>query len=158
MIKVITDDLLTTDIQYIAHQCNCVSKKSAHLSRDIFEEFSYADVYTGRTVPDTLGTVKVRGNGKEERYVINMFGQYYPGTVRYPKSPKDNYQARERAFKSCLEDIEKIPGSTEIAFPYKIGCGAAGGDWVIYKKMLEDFAERVYPFIDVYIIKLKTSL
>jgi len=152
----IVDNLLTTDVQYIAHQCNCISKRSAHLSKDMFGEFPYADVYTGRKNPDELGTIKVRGDGKDERFVINMFGQFYPGRVKYPNGSKDNDKVRINAFRSCLENIEKIPGSTEIAFPYKIGCGAAGGDWAIYKQMLEDFAERVFPFVDVYIIKLKT--
>jgi len=153
----ITSDLLTTDIQYIAHQCNCISKRSAHLSKSMFEEFPYADVYTGRSMPDKLGTITVRGDGIDDRYVINMFGQFYPGRVKYPKGSKDNSNIRINAFKSCLEEVENIPGLFEIAFPYKIGCGAAGGNWAIYNKMLEDFSERVFPFVDVCIVKLKTS-
>jgi len=155
MIKVITDDLLTTDIQYIAHQCNCISKKSAHLAKSMFEEFPYADVYTGRTIPDTLGTIKIRGNGKDQRYIINMFGQYFPGNVKYPNCTKDNYILRQNAFKSCLTKIGAIENLKEIAFPYKIGCGAAGGDWTIYNIFLEEFANKVFPFVDVYVIKLK---
>ena len=32
---------------------------------------------------------------------------------------------------------------TTIAFPYKIGCGIGGGDWDIYKRLIEGFARDV---------------
>ncbi len=153
----IVGNLLKTDIQYVAHQCNCISQKSAHLSKDVFKTFPYADVYSNRVEHDILGTIKVCGDGEDQRYVINMFGQYFPGKVKYPNGTKDNYNLRIKAFKSCLEEIEIISGLREVAFPYKIGCGAAGGIWEIYNEMLNNFAEKVFPCIDVYVLKLENG-
>ena len=154
IIKIIKGNLLTTDTQYIAHQCNCISKRSAHLSKDMFEKFPYADVYTGRIIPNELGTIKICGNGQDQRYVINMFGQYFPGTCKYPNGSKDNPKLRENSFQKCLEQIEKINNLKEIAFPYQIGCGAAGGNWIKYETMINEFATKLFPFTEVFIIRL----
>ena len=154
----IIDDLLTTDIQYIAHQCNCLTQHSAGTAKRIFDEFPYSNVYKNRTIPSELGTIKICGNGKDQRFIVNMFAQYYPGRAKFPNGSKDNPTLRINAFKECLRKVEKLPGLLQIAFPYKIGCNLGGGDWSKYKQMLEEFAERIYPFIDVYIIKLNKSL
>lgn len=152
-VKIINDDLLTTDIQYIAHQCNCISTKSAHLAKDVFTKFPYADVYSKRKCPDKLGTIQVCGNGSDKRYVINIFGQYFPGNVKYPNGTKDNYILRENAFRKGLEEIEKIDNLKEIAFPYKIGCGAASGNWEKYLEMINNFSNRTFFYVNVYIFK-----
>ena len=148
-----TGNLFASDAKYIVHQCNCVSQKSAHLAKDMFQRFRYADVYTGRQTPDKLGTIAIRGDGESQRYVINMFGQYFPGRCKYPNGSKDNPQLREKAFADYLKEIEKIGDLNSIAFPWGIGCGAAGGDWAKYQSMIDDFAYRVWP-AEVSIIKL----
>ena len=153
MYKEIIGNLLEHDAQYIAHQCNCVTNRSAHLSKAVFTAYPYADVYSCRTQPDTLGTIKVKGNGKEQRYVINMFGQYFPGKCRYPNGSKDNPTLRQQSFQQCLDKISEIENMDSIAFPWGIGCGAAGGDWGKYEKMISDFAHKNF-FTDVYIVKL----
>ena len=43
-------------------------------------------------------------------------------------------------FKKCLAAIAKLPGVRSVAFPYKIGCGLGGGNWVEYRAALEEFA------------------
>jgi hypothetical protein len=141
MIKIITGSIFAATEKYICHQCNCVTKRAAHLSKDMFQNFPYADVYTGRVTPNTPGTIDIKGNGIDQRYVINMFGQYYPGEPRLPESEIDGYQSREKYFHRALLKIAKIPDLDSIAFPWKIGCGAAGGDWTYYLGTLENFAK-----------------
>ena len=34
--------------------------------------------------------------------------------------------------------------------PYNIGCGAAGGDWQIYYKMIENFANDNQIYMTLY--------
>jgi hypothetical protein len=34
----------------------------------------------------------------------------------------------------------KLLDTDEIAFPYGIGCGLAGGNWKRYEEMIEEFA------------------
>lgn len=137
---VVNGDLLKSTETYLCHQCNCISQRSAHLSSAVFAEFPYSNVYSGRTIPDTPGTIKIKGNGKDQRYVVNMFGQYYPGK-KYPNSRKDGREQRAKFFESCLIEMSKLGGS--FAFPWRIGCGAAGGDWDRYLNMLHNFSKDV---------------
>ena len=136
-------NLFDADTKYIVHQCNCVTSTAAHLAKDMFEKFPYSNVYENRIKDDEPGTIKIMGDGLEQRYVISMFGQYYPGKSKYPNSPKDGFGQRELYFALCLNQIRKIENLESIGFPYKIGCGAAGGNWNIYFNLLKMFANKV---------------
>lgn len=156
-VKTICGNLLEADTQYIAHQCNCLTLKGANLSKIIFSTFPYADIYKTRVRKhwkesrDKPGNIIIKGNGEDKRYVINMLGQLFPGSPRYPDSVTDGYKSREKYFKECLTAIlEEIPNLKSIAFPWKIGCGMAGGDWNIYFKMIEDFSNCTKGDVFIY--------
>lgn len=147
--KVIEGNILDSVETFICHQTNCVTNFAGGLAATLFDEMPWADCYKERNDDDGVsepGTTDIRGDGKGERYVINMMGQFYPGSPRFAHSAKDGYKARENFFKSCLMDLECValakPEAT-FAFPWQIGCGLAGGDWESYKSMLEDFAELI---------------
>jgi O-acetyl-ADP-ribose deacetylase (regulator of RNase III) len=150
--KLIEGDILECDIQYIAHQCNCVSTGAAGLAYYLFNKFPFSDIYSNRIkkIYDP-GSIIVSGDGNNSRYVINMFSQFFPGNY----SEKDTLSLRESYFKECLNKILLIEGIQEIAFPYKIGCGLAGGNWEIYEKMIDDFSYYNSHLIEVYIYKRK---
>lgn len=141
MVKTIIGDLLEAKEQYIAHQCNCVSKGSAGLAYFLFKQFPYANIYQMRTSHSIPGTIHIAGDGIDNRYVINMFSQYYPGHY-FDYYTNDNYDIRKHYFYKCLTNIANISNINSIAFPYKIGCGIAGGDWEDYLKMINDFADN----------------
>jgi O-acetyl-ADP-ribose deacetylase (regulator of RNase III) len=143
--KIIEDDLLNSDAQYIAHQCNCLTKKGAGLSYVMFKKFPHADIYSKRTSKDQPGTIVIRGSEKE-RYVINMLAQVCPGKPR----PNDTKQMRIKWFQQCLEKISEIKDLDSIAFPHNIGCGLAGGDWKVYEKMLNEFASKTKSIVYLY--------
>lgn len=148
------DDILKADEQYICHQCNCRSITSAGLALHIFKELPYANIYNERKTsnsPDLrkAGHIVIRGDGITKRFVINMLAQVYPGASQ--GYDLDSNIAREKYFKQCLDEISQIPNLTSIAFPYKIGCGLAGGDWGKYEKMLKDFSESTTAKVTVYI-------
>jgi hypothetical protein len=156
MIEIIEKDLLLCDAKYIAHQTNCVSNKSAFLAYDLFKKYPYSDVYSNRTIPDSPGTIKIFGDGIKERFVINMFSQYYPGKSKYPESEIDGLKAREKYFHKCLNKIAKIKDLESIAFPYFIGCGAAGGDWNYYYNTLINFENYIKQYnTKVFLCKYK---
>ncbi len=136
----------------IAHQTNCVSQKAAFLAATIFAKYPHADVYSNRTTPSSPGTIDIRGSPPQR--VIAIYGQVYPGKPKYPDSPTDGYTARQQHFVSALRAISKIPDLTEIAFPYRIGCGAAGGDWEWYFKCLTKFSDHMAARATVTIMKL----
>lgn len=143
MINIVSGDLFNSKEKYLCHQCNCVTQKSAHLSQAVFAKYPYADIYAGRVDPNQPGTVVVRGNGQEQRYVINLLGQYYPGRPKYPLSTLDGAAIREKYFHRCLIRIAQIPNLESLAFPWKIGCGAAGGIWEHYLGTLTNFAQYI---------------
>lgn len=148
-------DLFSANTKFIAHQCNCITRRSAHMAAAMFKQFPHADCYSSRLVPDVPGTIQIRGNGQDQRLVINCFGQYWPGKPKYPDSTQDGFLARKRYFHSCLKEIAQVPDLTSIGFPYRIGCGAAGGDWTWYSSQLEKFAIFVGPAVRVVVYRLE---
>ncbi len=143
MLEIITGDLFEATEKYLCHQCNCVTNKAAHLAFDVFEKYPYADIYAPRTVPDKPGHIIIRGNGEDQRFVVAMLGQYYPGWSKFPKSSLDGIPVREKYFHQCLLRLAKVPELESVAFPWRIGCGAAGGDWERYLGAITNFAQYV---------------
>jgi O-acetyl-ADP-ribose deacetylase (regulator of RNase III) len=175
MLHSVEGDLFESKEKYIVHQCNCVTTRAAHLAYHMFKQFPYADVYSPRAgkggdaahadsvldpeaelqpYEDKPGDIIIRGNGEDQRYVIALLGQYFPGAVRYPDSKKDGVKARQKYFYHGLWKIAQIPSLESVAFPYGIGCGAAGGDWNIYYRILQNFAGYLDGKADVYIYRL----
>lgn len=149
----IDGNILDSEVEYICHQCNCVSFNAAHLAKSIFETYPYANQYSRRIISDSNtksepGTIDIFGDGEENRYVINMYAQRYPGRSKYNN---DTPEDRLKWFGMCLIRIAQ-EGIDEIALPYRIGCGAAGGDWSKYENVIKNFAIR-YPKINIYLLK-----
>lgn len=149
--EVVQGNLLDSDAQYLCHQCNCVTNRAAHLAAAVFARFPYANIYQERSYPhaptdansDSPGHIVVRGDGQNQRFVINMLGQYYPGKPKFPDGSRDGFKARQSAFQQCLTRISQIIGLHSLAFPWMIGCGAAGGDWSTYLPLIEQFSDDV---------------
>lgn len=146
-INVVEKDLLEASEDYIAHQCNCVTNQSKYIAQQIFDKYPYSNTYKKRTVDKKThhcpGTIDINGNGKDERYVINMYSQYYPSQSKYSN---DSRKLRTEWFKKCLDIIGKELNNRNkdatLAMPYKIGCGSAGGNWEEYVKILTDFVNQ----------------
>jgi O-acetyl-ADP-ribose deacetylase (regulator of RNase III) len=141
-LEVIIGDLLQAKEKVICHQCNCLSKKAAHLAYSVFEAFPWANVYSDRDTPSKPGDIFVSNNPGKGPHIIALFAQVYPGKPNYPFSTKDGSKAREKYFSQALEKLGFISRLYDsFAFPYGIGCGAAGGHWPTYQAMLEQFAK-----------------
>src|SRR5215475_263884 len=145
MLKIINGNLLDSDCQYIAHQCNCYSKRGAGLANAIFKVFPWPDVYSSRSErgndASLFGSITVHCAPKHnQRYVINIYSQLKPGK---PSPGRDSAASRLEAFGNALNQIAKAPELESIGFPYGIGCGLAGGDCEKYESLLEVFAELV---------------
>lgn len=153
----VTGNVLDATEQYLVHQTNCVTRRAAHLSADVFAKFPYADIYSEHGKLGVLradgrlrhqpGTIEVRGDGNTQRLVINLLGQLKPGkcasTTSYVRglcNVQESPLTRQAWFLTALCDIAALPGITSLAFPHGIGCGAAGGDWAVYRTMLNQFA------------------
>lgn len=147
MIEIINQDLFESKSKYIAHQCNCVSKGSAGLAKLIFEKYPYSNSYFSRKNNSVPGTILITGDGKEKRYIINMYSQFFPGKFGNQNDSEDD---RLKYFQECLEKI-LIFADGDISFPFGIGCGLAGGNWNNYYSLINNFSKE-YNF-NVFICK-----
>lgn len=157
--EIVEGNLFDSEAQYITHQCNCVTWVAAHLAKDMFYNYPYADIYTprrnNRDKHDEPGTIIIKGNGKDQRYVINLLGQYYPGKPSSQRKDVDSPDLRKKYFFNGLQKIIEIPNLKSVAFPWGIGCGAAGGDWNFYKGLIDKMADFIADEgVKVYIYKL----
>jgi O-acetyl-ADP-ribose deacetylase (regulator of RNase III) len=144
-VRVVEGNLLDATEDYICHQCNCITNQSKYIAQQIFDKYPYSNTYKLRTQDKKThsipGTIDIKGDGKKERYVINMYSQYYPS---YAKYTNDSKALRLKWFQKCLsligEEKNITTSPTSIAMPYKIGCGSAGGNWDDYLAALNEFA------------------
>lgn len=146
MIKNITGDLLEAKEKYIVHQTNCVSQGgAAGLAYYLFKKFTYANVYESRKTPDVPGTIIISGSGEDvgERYIVNLMGQLYPGGFEN-EFPEDSEITRRKFFHQGLIRLAKVPNLESVAFPFKIGCGIAGGNWEWYLGTITNFAKYIF--------------
>jgi O-acetyl-ADP-ribose deacetylase (regulator of RNase III) len=141
MIEVITGDLLDAKEKYIVHQTNCISTGASGIARAIFDRFPYADFYSTRITPDQPGHIIIRGNGQDQRYVVGLNGQYYPGTFRTSSAVADDQKTREKHFYHGLLRLVKVLDLESVALPWHVGCGLAGGCWDNYIRLLDNMEE-----------------
>jgi O-acetyl-ADP-ribose deacetylase (regulator of RNase III) len=147
IVKIVQGDITESGHPYIAHQCNCVTVTSRGLAASIATKFPWADVYSKRkaigrrncAINTSLpGTIEVLS--KDGQNIVCMFAQWTPGKCgnfkkTYPDTYQDTSMNRQLWFKQCLDEIDKLK-LDEIAIPYLIGCGLAGGNWGKYQKLL----------------------
>ena len=139
-------NLLDATDDIIVHQCNCTTKYAKGLSDQIFTKYPYANDYIGESVR-IPGSIRLHGNGKDQRYIINMFAQYQPS--------KGWNEPRLIWFQECLDKMAlALKGYTcSIGFPFGIGAGLAKGVWDDYYKLIQNFAHD-NPDLQVNLYKL----
>ena len=157
LVEIRIGDLLEANVDYIAHQCNCVTVgQGAGIARLIFAKYPDANTYT-------RNSIRVCGEIYATRRVINMCAQYYPGKYMSSRTG-DNEENRLKWFKECLSQIgiylshrfsrTQRQAPFIVGFPYMIGCGLAGGEWEYYFDAIEEFAANFSQVIKVVIYKL----
>jgi O-acetyl-ADP-ribose deacetylase (regulator of RNase III) len=145
MIEIIKGNLLDAKEKYICHQTNSTSKNASGLAHYLFERYPYANFYKNRPCPyvatgqDLPGHCIIKGDGIKDRLIIGAMGQYYPGAP-HENSLIDSSKVREGYFNRCLVEITHMENVESIAFPLRIGCGIAKGNWDNYLRALEAFA------------------
>eukprot|EP00939_MAST-03C_sp_MAST-3C-sp1_P002917 g2917.t1 len=167
----ISGSLLDSDTQFVVHQTNCRHKPPGlGLAKHIFQKWPHSDVYSSRapwvkgTQYDKPGSLAIRGAGfgptpacKAGRGVINLFGQDWQGKKeKAAASWEESRRMRLGWFEQGVREISRIPALTSVAFPFKIGCNLAGGDWGAYLRVLGDLAAAC-PGVRVVVYKLPDS-
>lgn len=152
-------DLLASDAQYLVHQCNCVATRPHALSAAIAARFPAANIYAERApVPGKSFAIAahrgVPGDIVVRDSVIAILGQVAPGRPGeyHAYGIPDTAADRERYFAAGLAKIAALAPAS-LAFPARIGCDKAGGDWRAYTRMLDAFA-AAHPHIAISVVEL----
>jgi hypothetical protein len=165
----VQENLLNAREQYIAHQSPCRGEFTnpglcdqqqpavyKGISADIVRKYPHCDVFSmskqQRLNICKPGSIYVSGHPtaktcNDERQVVTLYGQNYPGIVEQGSGlahdPMLTSEKRQQWFAACLEKVARIKGLRSIAFPYRVGCGNAGGNWMWYQQQLEKLALRL---------------
>ena len=139
-------DLLEFPCDFAVHQVNCVTKHARGLADKIFAKWPVCDIYKLRQDPlmnqhfqlTTPGELAFTDTNSEKgpKTIVHLFGQRQPGL---PDSIETK-ALRLHWFSQALGRFVLQENQT-VAFPGYIGCDLAGGDWSIYKSIIDDFAE-----------------
>ena len=68
------------------------------------------------------------------------FGRPFQSLRGQIGSHLDTADQRVHWFKNCLNELGTCKDLQTIAFPERIGCGMAAGDWRIYLDLINSFA------------------
>lgn len=177
--RVVRGDLLEARTDYLIQQCNCLTVRSHGLSTAIEEKYRYAAIYgrrkslgnrniaitQDRAVPGTYFAA-IPPEGEIGPKILCLFGQWRPGKIaapyfdKYPESePAETQAQRLLWFKVALTSFgESLVSRADrkkhkIAFPYKIGCGLAGGKWSDYLTILGEFQETYKTLVEITLFK-----
>lgn len=114
---------------YICHQVNCKNAMGAGVARAIYTKWptvktqyhTFCNFHYKRGI-DLLGKFQVVPI-ETHRFVINIFGQRNFGNDA--NAVYTDYDA----FAKAVNNLFALSPGESYAFPYKIGCGLANGDW-----------------------------
>lgn len=138
-------DLITTKAKFLCNICDCVSigNKGDPSALNIFQNYPYSNCYLNRLAikKSDPGTVQIKGDGKKNRYVINIFGQYYPGS---PKYPNDNITKRMEWFEHSLTKLIELDDLESLAFPRNLGVWEDFDYNLKYINMIDDFQRKYF--------------
>jgi O-acetyl-ADP-ribose deacetylase (regulator of RNase III) len=142
-------NILEVKTGIICHQTNCIGVMGAGIALSIrqkwpivYEQYkSYCKQYEPSRILSNVQLVKVNSH----LFVANCFGQLKPGY-----GLMTDYSAWDKILQRLFDNATSF-NNLDIHFPYRIGCGLAGGDWNIIKNKIENFFNN--SSIQVYIHK-----
>ena len=148
---------LVKDLQYdiFCHQTNCKGVMGAGIAKQIKEaypEVAVADreYYSAvmKSDPDSMLGTNLYVKTKDNRLCVNMYGQRDFG---WGGGQKTDYGALRRCMDALAMKMSEYDESYIVGFPYGIGCGLGGGDWIVVRDIIVRFADSIKQ--DVYIVK-----
>lgn len=150
--KEISGNLFHSKADVLCHQVNTYGVMGAGIALEVRKRFpevfrQYSELC--QSVPGDevlLGYALILPSDQNgSQYIANLFGQTGWGT---------DYKHLESSLQKALDWMERN-GKQTIAFPYKMSCGLAGGNWNIVKGIIRKTFEGEN--VDVEIWKLEVS-
>ena len=143
---------LINDEKYkiFCHQTNCKGVMGAGIAKQIAFRFPAVqmrnlDYCKKKNVLGTFLPIRVA----PERVCVNLYAQDGFGRNKC----YTDYKALAESLNKLAEALKKVPKDWDIGFPYRMGCGLAGGSWGKVYPLIVQFANKVNQ--DVYIVHLK---
>lgn len=136
-INVIDKDVLEISSGVICHSVNCQGKFNKGLAKKIREKYpnvyeEYMDLCKKVVVPRYRLDLIQRVNVSDSLTVVNLFTQLYYGDSTKTGVDYNSYDA----WTTILTRRLKIFENETLYFPYKIGCGLAGGNWNLIASLI----------------------
>lgn len=137
-IKEISGSMLNCSEDLLVHQVNCMGKMGAGLALQLKRKYpeivpSYELLCSKHQncKEKLMGTVDIHPT-KDGKYVASIFGQMYVG--------RDKRQTDYEALRKGLEKVEGYANVFDhnVAIPFQLGSGLAGGDWKVVREIIED--------------------
>lgn len=138
MIEEITGNLLACNANILCHQVNYYGVMGAGVALAIKNKLLSPKQYRNyqqfcqKNGEDALGQVQLCEIATR-RYIANCFCQN--GQSR--KKCVTNYEEMEKCF-ATIEHFART-NNLSVAFPGYMGCGIAGGDWVMVRLIIEKY-------------------
>lgn len=127
-------DILRAVEPFLLHQCNCMSKSARGVAKSLFQRYPAANTYT-TGYKRVFGTASFHPTGENTPTIINAYAQRTPGKFKSLADLEERKHTLEKILLSLPHHVK------DIAIPWRIGCGLAGGDWNEYFAMLTRCAE-----------------
>ncbi|MGL5460153.1 MAG: macro domain-containing protein [Cetobacterium sp.] len=153
MIRLIKGDIVNSKEEVILHQVNCFTM-GAGVAKALYTK------YPKIKKAHTEKIEEYKKNRKEllgkydivsidcNKHIVNCFSQFNYGRDR------KCYTQYDLLF-NCIEQITFLceKNKYNLAMPFNIGCGLAGGDWNIVIKGIQKIAEK-YPKVNISLYEL----
>lgn len=157
--KIVNGNLLDAKEKYIAHCVNTIGVMGSGVALVIKQK--WPEVYEeyrklcenekdegGPGAKDLLGSSQIVGIS-EDQSVVNMFGQYEPGTGKQARYIYIT-SSIESFVMQALQEVDVI----DLAIPYKIASDRAGLNWEIVKEIFEEYEELLEGSLNITAYKL----
>lgn len=127
----------------IVHGCNCQHNMGAGLALQIATEFPEAKRADDNFSNPSLGDFSWAKNLTYDVTIYNLYSQFWYGKAYGHKYALDsqiyNFDTQKNRYKAIEKGLRKINilcAGKMVGLP-KIGCGLAGGNWEVVKKIIE---------------------
>ena len=163
--------LRDTKCPLVVHQCDCIARRPRGRMEHAISDIG-VDPYVRRAGVDDLahesdrskpGTVEFVRSDRLGVTVANMFTQYAPGlpgnasrrhvSAAEEDGYRDDAEQRKTWLRSCLEKVAEFARAhkvKKVAMPAREGIGLAGGDPVLHRRILSDWARSNGLEIDLH--------
>lgn len=124
--KVVSMNLLNVESGIIVHQVNNKRVMGAGIAKQIRYKYPkhYIDYMDRQMI---LGNIVATNNNRVT--IVGFISQDGYG--------RDRQYTDYKAFEQCLILLKQHAENNQIYFPYRIGCGLAGGNWTIISKLID---------------------